>query len=126
MRLYKYNLGFAINGTPIPDPSGFSGETSDLDTSAERDATGLLHRNWVAQKVPTEMTYTNIDWDMCQSILAALNHPSFQFTFPDPNVGTLRTGTYYAGNRKWDSVWMPSGELPAGWYVNLTFSVIEY
>jgi hypothetical protein len=126
MRDYRYDLGFAVNGVPIPDPAGFSGETSDLDTSAERDATGLLHRNWVAQKVPLELSYTNIDWRMCETILKALNHASFQFTYPDPNVGRLRTGTYYVGNRKWKSVWMPAGEGPAGWYVDLTFSVIEY
>ena len=126
MRTYSYALGFAANGTPLPDPSGFSGETSDLDVSAERDATGLLHRDRVATKIPVELTYTNITWDMCQTILQAVSAAQFQFTFPNPNTGALRTGTYYVGNRKWNAVWLPAGENPAGWYANLTFSVVEY
>lgn len=126
MRTYTYALGFNANGTPLPDPSGFSGETSDLDVSGERDATGLLHRDRVATKIPVQMTYTNITWDMCQTILQAVSPAQFSFTFPDPNTGALRTGTYYVGNRKWDAVWLPAGENPAGWYANLTFSVIEY
>ena len=126
MRKYTYHLGFAVNNIPLPDPSGFSGETSDLDTSAERDATGLLHRKWVARKVPVELKYTGIDWGMCQAILQSVNHDKFRFTFPDPNTGQLRTGNYYVGGRKWDAVWMPKDEGPAGWYANLTFSVIEY
>ena len=126
MRRYTYHLGFAVNGVPLPDPAGFGGETSDLDLSGERDTTGYLHRDFVAQKVPTELRYKNIDWGMCNTILQAVNSPDFQFTFPDPNVGGLRTGTYYAGNRKWNAVWMPEGENEEGWYADLTFSVIEY
>ena len=126
MRTYTYSLGFKVNGRPLPDPSGFSGETSDLDVSAERDATGLLHRDRVATKIPVQLTYTNITWDMCQAILSLVNVSSFSFTFPDPNTGALRTGTYYVGNRKWDAVWLPAGENSAGWYANLSFSVIEY
>lgn len=126
MRKYSYKLGFAVNGVAIPDPSSFSGETSDLDTSAERDTTGLLHRNWVAQKVPMELQYNNIGWPMCKTILQALNSPEFKFTFPDPNTGQNRTGRYYAGNRKWQAVWMPAGSSEDAWIVTLTFSVIEY
>lgn len=122
MSRYSYDMGFEVDGTAIPDPSGFSGSISDLDASAERDVTGLLHREWVAQKVPTEMRYTNIDWSMCETILQLINHPSFSFTYPDPNLGALRTGTFYTGDRKWDVVWAGGTE----WIANLTFSVIEY
>ena len=122
-RKYHYNLGFAVKGTPLPDPTAFSGETSDLDISAERDTTGLLHREWVAQKIPTSLEWKNIGWDMCQQILQLVNSPSFQFTFPDPNTGLLRTGTYYAGNRKWTAVWLPTG---GEWIATLSFSLVEY
>ena len=43
-----YKLGFSIDGTNIPDPSGFGGKESDLDTLGERDMLGDLHRNMVA------------------------------------------------------------------------------
>ena len=128
MRGYRYDLGFKVNNTPIPDPSAYSGQTSDLDTSAERDVTGLLHRNRVAQKVPVEMSWKGLDWPVLTTILQAVNSDSFQFTFPDPNTGLSRSGTYYAGDRKWEGVWMPAGEgaYGEGWYFNLSFSIIEY
>jgi hypothetical protein len=126
MRTYRYDLGFAVDGVPIPDPTGFDGEIADLDSSAERDGTGLLHRNKVAQKTNVEMRYVNIDWEMCQKILQAFNHESVQFTYPDPNTGAPATIKAYAGNRKWPTVWMPAGAGSAGWYTNLTFSVIQY
>lgn len=123
MRQYSYNLGFAINGTPIPDPHGFSGSTSDLDTSAERGVDGYLHRNWVARKISTELQYKNISWDKLQEISTLMNTPQFSFTFPDPNTGTNRTTTCYAGDRNWTAVWLPTdGE----WIADLTVSIIEY
>ena len=65
---YRYNMGFSINGEPIPDPSEFSGKESDLDTMGERDATGYLHRNMVATKYPVKLSYKNIPWDMLMLI----------------------------------------------------------
>lgn len=126
MRDYKYSMGFAIDGVLIPDPVGFDGETADLDLSAERDVDGKLHRNMIddAEKVPVNMAYKNIDWDMLKYILRQLrNKPEFQFTFPDPNSDTFtRTGTFYVGNRKWNVVWAPEDKE---WVADLSFSVIE-
>lgn len=123
MRQYTYNLGFAADGVPIPDPTGFEGEVSALDTSAERDLTGLLHRNYVATKLPIKLAFSNIDWGMIQQILTAVSKPSFQFTFPDPTTSGMSTKTCYAGDRKWSAVWLPKdGE----WIGSLNFSVIEY
>jgi hypothetical protein len=123
MRVYSYSMGFMAGSTPLPDPTGFSGEVADLDLSGERDATGLLHRDRVATKYPQEMRYQNIGWDMCQTILQAVSAASFSWTYPDPNTGALRTGTYYVGNRKWSVVWSPDDRE---WVADLTFSVIEY
>lgn len=126
MRTYKYSMQFAVDGVAIPDPAGFSGQTADQDLSAERDVTGKLKRSMIdnGEKVPTEMKYTNIDWDICKYILRQMkNKPQFRFTFPDPNADTpTRTGDFYVGNRKWDVVWAPD---EGTWLVNLNFSVIE-
>lgn len=129
MRTYRYELGFKVNSTPLPDPVEYSGQTSDLDTDAERDLTGYLHRSRVAQKVPVKVKWTALDWDMLMTILSAVSGASFQFTFPDPNVGGLRTGTFYAGDRNWSGVRMPvtdDAEYGKGWYFDLEFSIIEY
>lgn len=69
VRDYRYTMGFAVDGKPIPDPSGFSGSDSSLDTSAERDANGLLHRAMVATKHPLKIEWRNIEWNVITSIL---------------------------------------------------------
>ena len=45
----------------------------DLDTSGSRDATGLLHRAYVATKINYELSWNSLDWEMLQVILAAVN-----------------------------------------------------
>lgn len=126
MRKYNYSMGFAANGRPLPDPAGFSVEVADLDASGERDITGNLHREKVAQKVSLEMQYRNIDWNMAREILSAVNPEQYSFTYQDPRTGGMQSGSFYTGNRKCNAVWMPAGRSPAGWYADVTFSVIEY
>ena len=119
-RTYNYEMGFAINSEPIPDPAKFSGRDSDLDTEGGRDATGTLHRNKVATKHPIKISYENIGWGMIQTIMSKMLDAQFQFTYPDPRTG-LTTITAYAGDREWDCV-MAGSE---GYIGNLSFSMIE-
>ena len=61
--------------------------------------------------------------EMATQILTAVSKPAFQFTFPDPMIGKLRTSKCYAGDRKFDAVMLgDDGE----WICSLEFSVIEY
>lgn len=122
-RDYRYDMRFAVNGELIPDPTEYSGTESSLDTSAERDATGYLHRTMVAIKHPVKIKWKNIDWDMITKILAKVKGDRFEFTCPDPSQGGVVTRTCYAGDREWDCVWSPDGVDSLG---NLSFSVIEY
>lgn len=122
-RDYRYDMGFAINGSPIPDPATYGGSESALDTSAERDATGYLHRTMVATKHTFKMGWKNITWDMTQSILKKVSPAKFEFTVPDPADGRAKTYECYAGDRSWECVWSPGGEDSIG---NLSFNVIEY
>ena len=48
----KYSLGFNANGTPLPDPSGFSGETSDLDVSGSATLRGYCTVTELPRKSP--------------------------------------------------------------------------
>ena len=41
----------------LPDPSEWSYQVGDLDTSGKRDATGLLHRAYVTTKINYEFTW---------------------------------------------------------------------
>ena len=119
---YRYEMGFQINGSPIPDPSKFTGKVSDLDTMGKRDANGLLHRCRVATKHPLKMEYTNIPWSMIQFICSLMTGASFTFTYPDPAEGS-KTITAYVGDRDWDVVNAAADREAIG---SLKFSVIEY
>lgn len=120
---YRFDMGFAVNDEPIPDPFEYSGSESSLDTSAERDATGYLHRNMVAIKHPMKIKWQNIDWKMICFILDKVRKDRFRFTCPDPAAGGIVTRECYAGDREWTCQWMPGGGEGIG---DLSFSVIEY
>lgn len=118
----KYSMGFMVNSTAIPDPTGFSGAVSDLDTMGKRDATGYLHRCKVATKHPLKLKYENIPWSLIQTICGLMTSAKFKFTYPDPARGAV-TINAYVGDREWDVVSAVPDAEPIG---NLNFSVIEY
>ena len=120
----RYEMEFAIDGKPIPDPAVFTGAESDLDTMGERDATGYLHRNMVATKHPLKIEYHNIPWALVIQICTLMRGKSqFQFTFPDPFRNNKSTITAYVGDREFECVW---AERYHAWLGNLKFSIIEY
>lgn len=118
----RYDMGFKIGTTSIPDPAGFTGAVSDLDTMGKRDATGYLHRKMVATKHPLKLKYQNIPWSLIQTICGLMASPKFRFTYPDPARG-LSTIYAYVGDREWEVISAADGSEPIG---NLSFSVIEY
>ena len=118
-----YAMGFKVGTTAIPDPAVFTGAESDLDTMGERDATGYLHRNRVATKHPLKLEYHNIPWATIMTVSALLTGAKFSFTFPSPFTGSTQTIDAYVGDREFEAVWMPDGQI---WLGNLKFSVIEY
>lgn len=100
MRAYKYTMGIMVNGMNIPDPSEWNYQVGDLDTSGKRDATGLLHRAYVATKINYEFNWKSLDWEMLQMIVGAVQNQKFQLTAPDPRTfNTMYTGDYYVGDR---------------------------
>lgn len=131
VRGYSYRMGFQIDGSPIPDPSVFTGAASALDTSGGRDATGTLHRAMVATKHPLKLEYHSITFDMMESIMSKMRGDSFQFTYPDPLEGCI-TIRAYVGDREWETQAAQSQALvysstwKSSWLGNLSFSVIEY
>ncbi len=99
-RSYKYTMGITVGSVAIPDPSKWTYQVGDLDTSGSRDATGLLHRAYVATKINYEFSWNALEWEMLQRIVAAVNTPKFRMTAPDPRTfNTTYTGDYYVGDR---------------------------
>lgn len=122
----RYEMGFCVGRTPIPDPAVFTGAESDLDTMGERDATGYLHRNKVATKHPLKLEYHNIPWGLIMKIAAQLaggDEGKISFTYPSPFSGGFETMDAYVGDREFECVWSPANAM---WIGNLKFSVIEY
>ena len=103
VRHYNYELGITIGGgnTPnIPDPSKWTYQVGDLDSSGSRDGNGTLHRGYICTKINYEFTWEGIEWEMLQQILQLVNYPEFMLTAPDPRTfNTSYTGRYYVGDR---------------------------
>ena len=57
---YNYQMGIWVNNTAIPDPE-WTYQIGDLDTSGKRDATGLLHRAYVATKINYEFSWNGLE-----------------------------------------------------------------
>lgn len=126
MRHYNYNMGIKVNGVSLPDPTDMDYQVGDLDTSGSRDATGLLHRAYVATKINYEFTWGAIEWEMLEVILDAVNTPEFTLTAPDPRTfKTMYTGQYYVGDRTGNAhYYRPDQDDVAEFKLKLKF--IEY
>jgi hypothetical protein len=97
---YKYDMGIKVGEAQIPDPSKWTYQVGDLDTSGSRDARGLLHRAYVATKINYEFEWNAIEWEMLQHIVNAVQKPKFKLTAPDPRTfNTMYKGNYYVGDR---------------------------
>ena len=126
MRPYKYTMGFQAGGVNLPDPSKMSYQVGDLDTSGSRDATGLLHRAYVATKINYEISWNGLDWEMLKIILDAVDSPKFEFRAIDPRkFNVMHIGNYYVGDRTGDALYyIPGREEKAQFSLKLKF--IEY
>lgn len=122
----NYNMGLSLGGANIPDPSAWDVSIESLDSSAERDGTGLLNRNMVAEKMNFSYSFKCLTWAQMASILNAVSGESFTAVTPDPyRAGGTRSGTYYVGKRDCKTVyyWIDSTEVAR---FDLSFNIIEY
>lgn len=123
---YNYKLGIKVGNTNIPDPSEWNYQVGDLDTSGSRDATGLLHRAYVATKINYEFSWKGLEWEMLQTILAAVNTPKFTLIAPDPRTfNTTYTGQYYVGDRTGKTYYYDPDKQEKAVF-NLKLKFIEY
>ena len=96
----KIKVKYNGETTILPDPSEWNYQVGDLDTSGSRDATGTLHRAYVATKINYEFKWKALEWEKLQEVLSAIGHPKFQMTAPDPrNFAETYTSDYYTGDR---------------------------
>ena len=125
-RPYNFRMGIKVNNVPIPDPTEWNYQVGDLDASGSRDATGLLHRAYITTKVNYEFSWNALEWEMLQTILAAVLHEMFTLIAPDPrNFNATYTGNYYVGDRTGKGwYFLPEKDEKATFSLKLKF--IEY
>lgn len=123
---YNYKMGIRVGNTNIPDPSEWNYQVGDLDTKGKRDATGLLHRAYVATKINYEFSWKGLEWEMLQRIISAVNTPKFKLRAPDPrNFSDMYEGYYYVGDRTGKGLYyIPEKDEQAAFTLKLKF--IEY
>lgn len=127
------NLLFRISGTLIPDPAEYDYSSQSLDTSAERDTTGLLHRTMVATKYNVALRWNGLPYTTVHEILQLIKPAEFTFSFPCPeeeitqsNPNGLHTGRYYVGDRKVSLIKAIPPNDKEKWICSLQFDLIEY
>ena len=124
--MYRYDIGLKAGSYTRPDPSKLNMTLADLDTEAERDASGTLNRTMVAQKLTVELSWDVLTWELCSAILQAVDSDSFSFTCPNPKtLAGNYSGTFYVGDRKEEIIWFPEGDKNKA-YISLSMTVIEY
>lgn len=112
---YNYDMGITVNGTAIPDPSEWNYQVGDLDTSGSRDATGLLHRAYVATKINYEFSWNALEWEMLAQIINAVQTPKFTMTAPDPREFVVTSGNRM-GYKKYTGDYYVGDRTGKGWY----------
>lgn len=124
---YNTKLNIKVGEEVLPDPSEWTYQVGDLDTSGSRDATGLLHRAYVATKINYEFKWNAIEWKVLARILEVVNaKPKFTLIAPDPRDFKGRyKGRYYVGDRQGKNhYYLP--ERPEVAVFDLKLKFIEY
>lgn len=126
-------LLFSVNGHALPDPASYDYTSQSLDTSAERDTAGLLHRKMVATKFNVALKWNGLSYTKVQQILSWVKGQEFIFAFPCPeeeitesNPYGLHTGKYYCGDRKVSLLKAMYPDDKSKWVCSLQFDLIEY
>lgn len=87
-----------INTAAILTPSDFSVGIMDI-TKADRSASGKMKIQKIATKRKIEVTYKYLSRSQLATLLQSISSTFFTVEYPDPQTGTLRSGTFYCGDR---------------------------
>jgi len=110
-----------INGVEIPTPSEYSTGIQDI-SNAERNANGTMIIERIATKRKIEMSWGVLTREETNVLLNAVSPVFFNVEYIDPQEGTLKTGTFYCGNRGGPMLTFEKG-IPK--YKNIKFNIIE-
>jgi hypothetical protein len=100
-----------INGVQMPTPSDYQVGIQDL-SKADRNARGTMIIERIRGGVrKLEMQWKYLTKAELQQLLNAVAPVFFEVEYPDPIDGTMRTGTFYVGDRKAGAIDYRNGEI---------------
>lgn len=110
-----------IDGITIPTPSDYQVGIMDI-SKAERNARGNLIIERIATKRKIEMSWKYLDkWDLSK-LFNLVSPVFFKVEYIDPQDNVLKTGTFYAGDRKAGALDYRNGDIR---YKDIKFNIIE-
>lgn len=110
-----------INGVDMPSPSGMLFGIQDI-SKAERNARGTMIIERIATKRKIDLEWSYLTPAQLSTLLVAVSPVFFTVTYTDPQTNSLRTGTFYSGDRNAGVMDYINGNLR---YKDVKFSVIE-
>ena len=115
-----------INGVQIPTPYKFDVTLYDLDSSAERTASGVVVRDRVRSNVyKVELAFRGLNETEYTQLINAITPAQFTFEFPDPITLQNKTITTYAGDKKLNAYTYDSVRKVVS-YKDVAFNLIEF
>jgi hypothetical protein len=110
-----------INGVDIPAPSEYTVGIQDISKAA-RNANGTMIIERVATKRKIDLGWKYLSRLELAQVLNAVSPVFFQVAYVDPQDNTVKTGTFYTGDRKCGMLDYLEG-VPR--YKDVSFSLIE-
>lgn len=87
-----------IDSVEIPTPSSYQVGIQDI-SKAERNANGLMVIQRIATKRKLELSWNFLSQSELATLFQAVSGIFFTVQYPDPQDGTMKSGTFYAGDR---------------------------
>jgi hypothetical protein len=111
-----------INSVTIPTPSNYQVGIQDI-SKAERNANGKMIKERIATKIKLELSWSYLSATEVSSLLQKVSGESFAVEYPNPQTGTLETGTFYSGDRTSSAIDYQGGVMR---WKDLKMNFIEY
>jgi hypothetical protein len=110
-----------INGVAIPTPSDYVPGILDI-SKAERNANGNMIIERIATKRKLELGWKFMNQQNMSLILNAISPVFFTVDYFDAQLGAMKTGTFYSGDRNPPAFRFINGVLE---YKDVKFNLIE-
>lgn len=110
-----------INGITIPTPSDYKLSIQDI-SKAERNANGDMIIERIATKRKLELSWVHLSQEELQQLLQLVAPIFFTVSYPDPQDGTTRTGTFYCGDRSTGALDYRNGQIR---WRDIKFNLVE-